>query len=234
MERRTTNITVQFHERYFATRFVYDPRREPIWREVSSYIQKKYIRDNARVADLGAGYCDFINHVTNASERHAVDIFTQLPKYAAEGVTPHVQTVTDLSNFADGSLDVIFASNLFEHLTHDELLEALDEIRRVLCKGGRLIVMQPNFKLCYKTYFDDYTHLQIFTDQGMYDLFEMAGLEVIDVQSRFMPVNMKSTLKLKLPCLDLIVRMYLMLPYRPLAGQMLVVAENNYVADTQG
>ena len=160
-----------------------------------------------------------------------MDIFSKLSEHAAEGVTAHVRSVTDLSCFENRSLDVIFASNLFEHLTHDELLEALEEIRRVLAVGGRLIVMQPNFKLCYKTYFDDYTHLQIFTDQGMYDLFEMAGLQVVDVQSRFMPVNMKSTLKLKLPCLDLIVRFYLMLPWRPLAGQMLVVAENNYTDD---
>jgi SAM-dependent methyltransferase len=227
MEPRTTNITVQFHQEYFRTRFVYDPRREPIWREVARYIQKRYIPEDARVLDLGAGYCDFINAV-RARERYAVDIFERLHEFAKPGVQARIGDCTDLSAFADGSLDVVFASNLFEHLTHEELLLTLNELRRVLRAEGRLILMQPNFKLCYRTYFDDYTHLQIFTHNGMYDLLEMAGLAIEKIEPRFMPVNMKSTLRLQLPKIDWIVRLYLALPWRPLAGQMLVVAQNRW------
>lgn len=226
MEKPTENITVQFHEEYFSTRFVYDPRRDKVWKEVARHIQKKYIPEDSRVLDLGAGYCDFINHI-KAAERHAVDIFSKLDQYAADGVKTHIGTCTDLSEFDDDSLDVVFASNLFEHLTHQELLLTISEIRRVLRKGGRLILLQPNFKYCYRTYFDDYTHLQIFTHEGMYDLLEMAGLRIEDMHGRYLPVNMKSTLKLNLPFLDLIVRLYLHLPYKPLAGQMLAVATNN-------
>ena len=107
----------------------------------------------------------------------------------------------------------------------DDLLATLTETLRIMRVGGRLIILQPNFKYCYKTYFDDYTHLQIFTAEGMYDLLEMAGLRVVDSHPRFLPVNMKSTLKLKLPLLWLLVRAYLPLPYKPLAAQMLVIAE---------
>ncbi len=229
MQRPNRNITVQFQQEYFRTRFVYDPRREPVWREVTRWIQNHYIPDDSRVLDLGAGYCDFINSVSNARERYAVDIFEKLDQYAAEGVTANVADCTDLSFFADNALDVVFASNLFEHLTHDELLLCIDEIRRVLRPKGRLILMQPNFKYCYKTYFDDYTHLQIFTHMGLYDLLEMAGMRVTACHPKFMPVNMKSTLKLNLPCLGLIVRAYLSSPIKPLAGQMLMVAENEWV-----
>ena len=226
MENRQTNITVQFHQEYFRTRFVYDPRRDGIWREVAQYIQKLYIAPDARILDLGAGYCDFINHV-KGSERYAVDIFEGLHEYAREGVEARIGRCTDLSFFEDDALDVVFASNLFEHLTHDELLETINEIRRVLVPKGRLILLQPNFKYCYRTYFDDYTHLQIFTHEGMYDLLEMAGLRIERMHARFLPVNMKSTLKLHLPFLPLLVRTYLRLPYKPLAAQMLAVAQNH-------
>ena len=225
MEKASTNITVQFHEEYFRTRFVYDPRRDGIWREVVRYIQKLYIDEGDTVLDLGAGYCDFINHV-EAAERHAVDIFSKLEKYARQGVVPHIRNCTDLSLFEDDKFDVVFASNLFEHLMHEELLETLDEIRRVLRPKGRLILLQPNFKYCYRTYFDDYTHLQIFTHEGMYDLLEMAGLKIHAMHPKFLPVNMKSTLKLNLPFLGQAVWAYLRMPFKPLAGQMLVVAEN--------
>jgi SAM-dependent methyltransferase len=227
MERPTTNITQQFHQEYFRTRFVYDPRRRPIWREVARYIQSRYIPDGSRVLDLGAGYCDFINAIT-ARERYAVDIFERLHEFAGPGVTATIGDCTDLSMFGDGSLDVIFASNLFEHLTHEQLLATINEVRRVLRAGGRLILMQPNFKYCYRTYFDDYTHLQIFTHDGIYDLLEMAGLKIEEMQPRFLPVNMKSTLKLNIPLIHLIVRLYLRSPWRPRAGQMLVVAENRW------
>lgn len=225
MERHKTNIVNEFHEEYFRTRFQYDPRREPVWRSVTRYIQKKYIPPNSRILDLGAGYCDFINNAEGV-ERHAVDIWSRVGDFAKGDVQAHVGSCTELGFLADRSVDVVFASNLFEHLTHEELLAALAEVRRVLSHGGRLIVLQPNFKYCYRTYFDDYTHLQIFTHAGMYDLLEMAGLRIMDVAPRFLPVNMKQTLKLKLPFLGAIVSLYLRLPFRPFAGQMLLVAEN--------
>ena len=217
-------IQSRFYEEYFHTRFVYDERREPVWREVVHYLQDRYIPEDSTVLELGAGYCHFINNVV-AKERHALDIFTQFEDYAAEGIKTHIGTCTDLSHLEDNSVDVVFASNLFEHLVHDDLLTTLDEILRVMRPGGRMMALQPNFKYCYRTYFDDYTHLQIFTAEGLFDLFEMTGLKVIDNQPRFLPVNMKSTLKLKLPMLHLWVRLYLRMPYRPLAGQMLLVAE---------
>ena len=229
MEKRSVNITRQFYQEYFRTRFQYDPRRKGIWREVTRYIQELYIPEDARVLDLGAGYCDFINHV-RARERHAVDIFERLHEFARDGVQAHVHDCTDLSFFAQDSFDVVFASNLFEHLPHEELLATIGEVRRVLRPKGRLILLQPNFKYCYRTYFDDYTHLQIFTHMGMYDLLEMAGLRVEKMHAKFLPVNMKSTLRLQIPFLPAIVWAYLRSPIRPLAGQMLVVASNEPVA----
>ena len=220
-----TNITVEFQQRYFDTRFPYDPKRLDVWREVTHYIQQKYIPQNSKVLDLGAGYCDFINHVS-AKEKHALDVFARMPDYAHADVTTHIQSCTDMSFLRDGELDVIFASNLFEHLTHRELLDTIAEIRRVLRPDGRLILLQPNFKYCYRTYFDDYTHLQIFTHMGMYDLLQMAGMRVEAMHAKFLPVNMKSTLRLRIPFLSLIVRTYMRSPIKPLAGQMLVVACN--------
>ena len=173
MDSANRNITVQFKQEYFNTRFQYDPLRFQVWEPVTAYIQQKYVAQDARVLDLGAGYCDFINYV-KASEKYAVDVFDRLDEYASDDVKTFKRSCNDLSPLGDDSLDVVFASNLFEHLTHDELLETIAEVRRVLRPDGRLILLQPNFKYCYKTYFDDYTHLQVFTHLGMYDLLEPA------------------------------------------------------------
>ena len=229
---RTPKISAtELYDAYFKTRFGYDPRRDSVWKEVVRWIQAKYIPADAQVLDCGAGYCNFINHVV-AKERHAVDVFTHFPDYAAPGVTTHVSTATDMSFFGDDSFDVVFASNLVEHLTRPDLVSFLAEVRRVLRLGGLLILMQPNFKYCSTTYFDDYTHIQIFTDASLYDFLEAFGFKIRKSYPKFMPVNMKSTLRLNLPMLPLLVRTYLSMSFKPFAGQMLMVAENRKKSPT--
>jgi len=222
---RSRETLGELYDAYFKTRFGFDPRRDQVWKEVVRWIQTQFIPRDARVLDLGAGYCNFINHV-NAAERHAVDLFTEMPAYAAPGVQAHVASATDLSFFPEDSFDVAFASNLVEHLSRPECILVLGEVRRVLRRGGRLILMQPNFKYCSATYFDDYTHIQIFTDASLFDFLEAYGYRVIRSMPRFMPVNMKSTLRLRLPFLPQLVRLYLAMPFKPFAGQLLMVTEN--------
>ena len=214
---------------YFRTRFAFDRRRDLVWAEVCRYLQRNFIPTDSRIVDVGAGYCNFINNVTG-SERHAIDLFTEMPDYAAPGVITHIGDCTDMSFLEDDSFDVAFTSNLFEHLTREQLIPTLTEIHRIVRPGGTLIVMQPNFRFCYNTYFDDYTHLQIFTDRSLYDLLEVFGFRVQVSLPKFLPVNMKSTLRLRLPMLRQLVRLYMAFPFKPMAGQMLFVCENTPVA----
>jgi SAM-dependent methyltransferase len=215
----------ELYDAYFKTRFQHDPRRDLVWKEVVRWIQRHYITADARVLDVGAGYCSFINHV-ETPVRHAVDVFTEFPQYAAPGVVAHVGSCTDMAFLPDDAFDVVFASNLVEHLTRPDLIRYLMEVRRVLRLDGTLILMQPNFKYCSTTYFDDYTHIQIFTDASLFDFLEAYGFQVTGNLPKFMPVNMKSTLRLRLPFLPQIVRLYLALPFKPFAGQMLMVSRN--------
>jgi SAM-dependent methyltransferase len=221
----------ELYDAYFATRFGYDPRRQGIWKEVVDWIQGQYIPKDSRVLDCGAGYCNFINNVV-AKERHAVDVFSHFAKFAEPGVQTHLSSATNMSFFKDDSFDVVFASNLVEHLSRPDMILFLAEVRRVLRMDGLLILMQPNFKYCSTTYFDDYTHIQIFTDASLFDFLEAFGFKMRKAWPKFMPVNMKSTLRLRLPFLHQIVRLYLRMPFKPFAGQMLMVAENKKVSPT--
>ena len=57
--------------------------------------------------------------------------------------------------FPDVSVHVVVSSSVIFFLP--DPLEALRNWRRVLKPGGRLIVVQPNFRLEPRRYFDDYT-----------------------------------------------------------------------------
>ncbi len=204
--------------RYYQTRFQLDPRRTAIWRIICAWLQRE-IPTDATVLELGAGYCDFINQI-QAGRKVAVDISETVQQAAAKDVETHICSCMQLDFLEDGSFDTVFASNLFEHLTLPEMQETLAEVRRVLRPGGKLLVIQPNFRYCYRDYFDDYTHVTIYTERGLSDVIAAAGIKPVRVLPRFLPFSMKS----RLPSVAPLVWLYLRSPCKPFAGQMMIVA----------
>jgi ubiquinone/menaquinone biosynthesis C-methylase UbiE len=205
---------------YFETRFKFDASRKALWKVLSAYLQR-YIPEDSRIIDIGAGYCDFINNI-KAQEKHGLDISNVCTRYAGKDVMVHVQPCTDLSNFDSDYFDVVFASNILEHLSWEEVELTIKEIKRILKKKGKFIVIQPNFKYAFREYFDDYTHKTIFTHVGFEDFLLSNQFKIIELMPRFLPFSIKS----HLPSSPTLLKVYLRLPFKPFAKQMLVVAEN--------
>lgn len=205
---------------YFDSRFVPNAARNRVWRHLVAYLSRWWDAD-AAVADIGAGYCSFINEV-RARRRVAVDVHPNLEHYAHPGVECVRESVTSLTRRLDaGAFDVAFASNLLEHLTRREIWLALSELRAILRPQGRLILLQPNFRLRANEYFDDYTHVTPLSDRSLPDVLSAAGYSIVQLESRFLPFSMRS----RASALSMLTPLYLRLPWRPAAGQMLVVAE---------
>jgi SAM-dependent methyltransferase len=173
----------------------------------------------ACVLELGAGYGHFINHI-RCQSRIAVDKWPGFVRYVNSDVIAHVGEVTDLSFIADSSVDFVFASNLVEHLTQGEFAMVLEQLQKKLKPGGTLNLLQPNYRFAYREYFDDYTHVAVYSDRSLVDYLESHGLRVIDCRPRFLPLTVKS----RLPVWPFLIRLYLRLPYKPMAKQMLVRA----------
>ena len=76
-----------------------------------------------------------------------------------EDVTFLLQDCSTRWPLPDASLDVVFTSNFFEHLPDKAALgRTLDEIRRCLRPGGRLVAMGPNIKYLPGAYWDFWDH----------------------------------------------------------------------------
>jgi SAM-dependent methyltransferase len=204
--------------KYFDNRFAEDPKRGLVWFHLTKYLSQ-FIDRSGSVLEVGAGYCYFINAV-EAKSKVALDIEADFVQYATNEVKTYVADATKLSEFSEGSFNTIFASNFLEHLSNDDANLFLENASRVLTDKGKLILIQPNFKYSYKSYFDDYTHLTIFTDVGLVDRLKSFGFTIEHVEKKFMPFTIKSRLSL----FSFLIPLYLWSPWRPLAGQMLVVA----------
>ena len=117
-------------------------------------------------------------------------------------------------------LDLVLASNVFEHLERNDLLVTLAQIRRKLKPQGSLVALQPNYRFAYREYFDDYTHVAVFSDRSLGDLLEAEGFRVVERRPRFLPLAVES----RLPVHSALIRLYLSSPWKPLGKQMLLRA----------
>ena len=205
---------------YHESRLTHDPRRTVLWEALWRYYFRALIPPGACVLDMGCGYGDFINSVVGARRRIALDAWPEFPRYLAPGVEAHVGSVTELGFLGDGSVDFAFASNLFEHLPQAAFAAVLEQLRAKLAEGGVLTVLQPNYRYAYAEYFDDYTHVTVYSHVSLADFLAVNGYEVIEVRPRFLPLTVKS----RLPVSPALIRAYLRSPVRPLGKQMLLRA----------
>ena len=204
---------------YHSTRFTPDPRRRVLWQTLVDCEFQKQIPPDGTVLELGAGYGDFINAV-KARRRLAVDVWPGMLQHLDSGVEGLVTSITQLDGVADNSVDYVFSSNCFEHVSQTDLVNCLSQLRRKMKPGAMLTIVQPNFKYCAREYFEDYTHVTIYTDKGLSDLLAANGFKIVRCVPRFMPFTIKGSL----PVHPLLIRLYLMSPFKPLAKQMLISA----------
>lgn len=204
---------------YHDTRLALDPKRGAVWRALWRYFFSKRIAPHDSVLDLGAGYGDFINSVV-AHRRIAVDMWPGLAEHVAPGVEVLVGPADALGEIGDAEIDYAFASNLFEHLSQGEFASTLAALERVLAARGTLTILQPNYRYAYRDYFDDYTHVSIYSHISLADFLAAHGWDVLEVQPRFLPLTVKS----RLPTWDWLIGLWLASPIKPIGKQMLLVA----------
>lgn len=193
--------------------------RTKVWLEIIRYIARD-CPNVGHLLELGPGYSDFINYFP-ATQKTCVERNESMRQYAHPGVHFVCEEAGLLSGIADSSLDMVFASNFFEHLRDEDHEVLLPNIHRVLNAAGRLALIQPNYHLNPDHYFDDPTHRTIFSDQNISTFLERFGFKVIKLVPRFLPFSMKS----RLPKWPILVRLYLASPVRPFAGQMYIIAQ---------
>lgn len=94
-------------------------RKNKIWQVLCKYFQK-YIQEDSVVIDIASGYCEFINNI-KAKEKIAFDLNPDITLFANNNVQTIVDSFFNMEVHLRGKkADIIFASNVFEHLDNKE------------------------------------------------------------------------------------------------------------------
>jgi hypothetical protein len=204
---------------YFKTRYTPDRNRGRVWKAICEYLQH-FIPADAVVLEVGAGYCDFINQI-KAAKKYALDVSPDVAGFCA----PDVQFVLGKAGTAielpSRSLDVVVASNLLEHLSPEQCSDLFDRLDYLLKERGKVILIQPNYFYSYRQYWDDFTHVRAFTHVSLTDFLLSRGYKILRAEKKFIPFSFKSVL----PKSYWMTKLYLLSFWRPLAKQMLIVAQ---------
>jgi len=196
--------------------------RRDLWKVLVDGFFAHWIEKDAVVLDYGCGTGEFINAVY-ARRRVGIDA----RESSREALDPEIEFSTPVGihipQIKDGSVDVVFCSNLLEHLPDRETVtELLIELRRVLRPNGKLLVLGPNLRYTGGAYWDFFDHILPFTHLTMAEALATGDLEVETLIPRFLPYT---TVGARLTSLTL-VRWYLHFPlvWRFFGAQFFVVA----------
>jgi 2-polyprenyl-3-methyl-5-hydroxy-6-metoxy-1,4-benzoquinol methylase len=128
---------------------------------------------------------------------HGVDVSeAAITRYRSRGFDGHVGDLENGLDFADATFDLIFCSEVIEHMTSPEMLAA--EMSRVLKPGGCLVISTPNsaFWLYRVLGLVGYTvselqhpkHFQFFSKRSLLRLLKGGGFEPKQIVGRNMYV----------------------------------------------
>jgi SAM-dependent methyltransferase len=134
-----------------------------------------YRFDDLVVVDLPS---DERNEIYREDTAHAVT------ETALGPVRYRYHSMVDLSDYADGSVDLVYSGQSIEHVPTDLADQVLAEVRRVLRPGGVLGLDTPNARVTrlQQDAFIDPDHEYEYTHAEMLDKLARAGLEVVEAK----------------------------------------------------
>jgi len=203
---------VSLYERVYQQRWTEVELRNVnrVWETLVKKFFQPIVGKDAKVLDIGCGFCHFLNNL-QAKEKVGVDANPVARYYASDDVTFHSTADLSLKTLQNQYFDCIFISNFLEHLENSmAVIELLKRVKELLRPEGKLIILQPNFRLVGAAYFDFIDHKTILTNKSLEEALALTGFTIQSKIIRFLPYTTKS----RIPQHPMLVRFYLW--FRPL------------------
>jgi 2-polyprenyl-3-methyl-5-hydroxy-6-metoxy-1,4-benzoquinol methylase len=136
--------------------------------DILEFSKKLSIKKESKFLDLGCGDKSFIDFLKGIGiQAEGCDIDT-------------TNFETDKLPYSNDNFDHIMLYSVIEHVQNSD--HFLIEIKRILKKDGNLIIITPNFKYCFKSFYDDPTHIKPFTVIGLEKILKIYDFKNIFIR----------------------------------------------------
>jgi SAM-dependent methyltransferase len=171
---------------------------EEVWRELPADLDPPefetrrdfllaHVRAGERVLDLGCGDGDFTAALAATGNDAVGADVAEAARARARARHPELEFVRIEPHgpfpFADGEFDVVWASEVMEHVADTE--RWVNEVRRVLRSGGKLLVTTPNAGALRRLLAPPDPrgqHLRFYTRRSLRDLLKDMGFTFVRVR----------------------------------------------------
>ena len=127
-----------------------------------------------KILDVGCGRGQFMELNPNSKEIHGLEIEKQ-----SNNLNIKIGDASKKIPYPDNTFDSVTLFHVLEHF--DKPMKALIEIKRVLKKDGRLIIVVPNYS--YRHFYQEYTHVRPWPKKAVFGILVDAGYKKIKVYS---------------------------------------------------
>lgn len=138
-----------------------------------------------KILDIGAGNGHTLIPLKNSGWKNlwALDIDDFNKKFFEDSGIGFIKANLDSEKipFDDNYFDTVLSFHVIEHIQN--LNNYLGEIRRVLKKGGILILVTPDWRKQYKIFWRDHTHIHPYDKESISRLLRAHDLNVVEIKS---------------------------------------------------
>ncbi|MBI2031150.1 MAG: class I SAM-dependent methyltransferase [Candidatus Levybacteria bacterium] len=191
----------------YSKRFPDKKNRNLLWKTLIKNFLQEFFDTKDVVLDVGCGYGEFINNIS-CYKKYALDINSDVAKFLNKDVF-FLKSFSSKISIKNKIIDKIFISNFFEHITKDEIIKTIQELKRILKPDGKIIILQPNIRFCGKNYWMFFDHITPIDDRALIEAFETLGFKVNLNIEKFLPFTTKNNL----PQHPVFLYIYLKLPF---------------------
>jgi len=163
---------------------VYDLKRTPKTdypvKFVEYLIKRFNLKPHSNLLEIGCGRCDFLLAFSE-NNFNCIGVDKEIISLENNNVKLYkVDIKKDKLPFADETFDVVYHKSVIEHFYSPDNL--MQESLRVLKKGGKLIVLTPDWISQMQNFYEDYTHSRPYTVGALKDLFVIYNLKNAQVE----------------------------------------------------